>query len=553
MFKHHPKGLPVLFFTEMWERFGYYLMLGIFTLYMIDPVKNGGKGFSDVFAADIYGTFLALVYLTPFIGGLLADRVLGYRLAIGIGGTLMGLGYIGLSFQGDLMFYLSLGLIIFGNGFFKPNISTLVGNLYNTPEYKKYKESGFNIFYMGINIGAFVCNFVAAYLRNEYDWGYAFAAAGIGMFIGLIWFFFGQNHIKSADVIKPVKPEDMSLSKISYTIFVPLLAFGAAGWFIPQLLFGQALIGSHSNDAFLFACIPVIYFFFSLWHKASPDDKGPIAALLSVFGVVIIFWAIFHQNGSALTIWAERYTDRSMSPKVENVVSSMKLVQTVTTTPVETKKVDEHFNPVKDENGNEIVTLAPDPYFNNLPESEWPERDKPLKLISTEIFQSVNPFFVVIFTPVVIGFFGFLRSRKKEPSTPGKIGLGMLITALSTVVMIFAVIVSENGMVKSSAWWLISSYAVITIGELCLSPMGLALVSKLSPPRITSLMMGGWFLSTSIGNKLSGVISGLWVQLDNKVYFFAINLIGASIGALLIFVLLKWLKGIMDSHEKQSA
>ena len=168
-----------LFFTEMWERFGYYLMLGIFFLYMTDTAR-GGMGFGPARASDIVGTYLALVYLTPFMGGLLADRVLGYRRAIVLGGTLMGAGYIGLAIPGEQAFWISLFLIIIGNGFFKPNISTVVGNLYTEEKFKLQKDAGYNIFYMGINIGAFVCNFVAAYLRNYYGWGYAFAAAGIG-------------------------------------------------------------------------------------------------------------------------------------------------------------------------------------------------------------------------------------------------------------------------------------------------------------------------------------------------------------------------------------
>jgi proton-dependent oligopeptide transporter, POT family len=164
--KKHPKGLYVLFFTEMWERFGFYLMLGIFFLYMTDSVDKGGMGFTGKNASDIFGTYIALVYLTPFIGGLLADRVLGYRVAISIGGLLMAAGYIGLALPGETAFYISLLLIIVGNGFFKPNISTLLGNLYNKPEYLSLKDSGYNIFYMGINIGAFVCNFGAMHLQQ---------------------------------------------------------------------------------------------------------------------------------------------------------------------------------------------------------------------------------------------------------------------------------------------------------------------------------------------------------------------------------------------------
>jgi dipeptide/tripeptide permease len=201
----HPKGLMILFFTEMWERFGYYLMLGIFRLYMIESKSSlfPGMGLSRMEAADIYGTYLALVYLTPFFGGLIADRLIGYRKAIYNGGTLMAAGYIGLSIPNSMMaFYLSLLLIILGNGMFKPNVSVLLGKLYEKPEYLHLKDSGYNIFYMGINIGAFVCNFVAAWLRLSYGWGWAFAVAGVGMIIGLIWFAFGNwrvPEIKEAD------------------------------------------------------------------------------------------------------------------------------------------------------------------------------------------------------------------------------------------------------------------------------------------------------------------------------------------------------------------
>ena len=548
MFKNHPRGLPVLFFTEMWERFGFYLMLGIFTLYMIDPETNGGMGFSDFKAADIYGTYLALVYLTPFLGGLLADRILGYRKAITIGGILMGFGYLGLSLPGQGTFFFSLLLVIIGNGFFKPNISTLVGKLYDNEKYTDYKDSGFNIFYMGINIGAFVCNFIAAYLRNNFGWGYAFAAAGIGMFLGLIWFWSGQKHVKEADVISPSSKDDVPMSKMIGSIFIPAIAAGAIGWLVPPLLFNSPLLGSNSTDAFVFAAIPIIIYYCYLWVSAPKEEKSPIAALLSVFGVVIIFWAVFHQNGSALTIWAERYTDREMPVVMESIADPLGFQQEVNDSLREVPKIDVHGVPETDAQGNVIMEIGPDPYFNNLPKEDWPPEGQNLKLVSTEIFQSVNPFFVVFLTPVVVGFWSMMRRRKKEPSTPGKIGIGMLITALSTTVMMLAVVSSDNGMIKSSALWLIINYAVITVGELCLSPMGLSLVSKLSPKRVAGLMMGGWFVATSLGNKLSGVLSGLWGSIDNKIFFFMINFIGALIGAILMFILLKWLKGVVKEY-----
>ena len=186
MFKQHPKGLPFLFFTEMWERFGYYLMIGIFAFYLKD-VKQG-FGFDEAQASNLYGTFIALVFLTPFIGGIVADKWLGYRKSIIMGGLMMGLGYIGMSIHNETALYLSMALVIFGNGFFKPNISTILGNIYSEEQYKIQKDSGYNIFYMGINIGAFICNFFGAAMYNMYGWGAAFIMAGVGMFVGIIVF-----------------------------------------------------------------------------------------------------------------------------------------------------------------------------------------------------------------------------------------------------------------------------------------------------------------------------------------------------------------------------
>ncbi len=518
----HPKGLFVLFFTEFWERFGYYLLIGIFSLYMLDSKENGGMGFSKGMKSDVYGTYLGLVYLTPFIGGLLADRILGYRKAIVMGGLMMAAGYFCLSISGEKTFFAGLFLIILGNGFFKPNISTLVGNLYNTPQYIDNKDAGFNIFYMGINLGAFVCNFVAAFMRNNYGWSYAFIAAGVGMFIGVIWFLSGTKHIKHADVIKPTTKEDMPIAKILLTVFVPVFIFGFLGWMIPGNIFG-----TDSNDAFLIGCIPVIFYYGNLYFKASAEDKKGIGALLAVFSAVIIFWAIFHQNGDALTEWADNYTDRSMGDGVATAANKLGMTKTVTFNGDSTDKTSAH-------------------YFSNLSPDQIPPAGKSLKLYSTELFQSVNPFWVVILTPVVVGFFGWLGARRKKPiSTPTKITLGLLITALSCFVMVGAVMASNNGAEKASPWWLIASYGVITIGELCLSPMGLSLVSKLSPPRLTALMMGGWFLAVSVGNKLSGILSSTWEHMENKANFFLMNFGLVFLAFLLMAAMLKWLNRIM--------
>ncbi len=542
--KNHPKGLPYLFLSEMWERFGYYLMIGILTLYMIDTEK-GGLGMSDSKAQDIFGTFIALVFLTPYIGGLLADRVLGLRLSITIGGVLMGLGYLTMYFKGETALFIGMALVILGNGFFKPNISTLLGNIYNDPQYKNLKDSGYSIFYLGINIGAFICNFFAAYLKNKFGWGHAFAGAGIGMFVGLIVFWVGMKHYRHADVIKPTKPGDMSVPTILAVTILPAILAGILGWFIPG-----NLLGSDSNDAFIFGAMPVVFYFVYIMLKAPAEDRKPMSALMAVFAVSVVFWAIFKQNGTTLTLWAKRYTDRELPQSLQGPADKLYLLETVTYQKAEQPLTDEHFRKLKDSSGNEIKGQDYPAYFKNYQAETTPlQEGDSIKLISTEIFQSVNPFFVVFLTPIVVAFFGFLRKRKKEPSTASKMLYGVLFTALSATVMIAAVHFSFNGTEKAVPGWLIANYGVITLGELCLSPMGLSLVSKLSPPRLTALMMGGWFLSTSLGNKLSGIIATTWDGYNDKSGFFLTNCIIGLAAAAILLLFLKWLNGIIKEYN----
>lgn len=549
----HPKGLPYLFFTEMWERFGYYLILGIFVLYMIDSEK-GGLAFNDKSADDIFGTFIALTYLTPFLGGFLADKLLGYIKAIYIGGTLMGLGYLGVGLFKELpLFYASLGLVILGNGFFKPSISTLLGNLYNEEPYKANKDAGYNIFYMGINIGAFICNIIAAFMRNKYGWGPAFMTAGVGMFIGLLVFTLGRRHILQANILKPSQEGDTKISDVLLKVFLPAIVAGVIGWMLPGNIFG-----TDSTDAFIFACIPVIYFYIMLYVKANAEDKKPIGALLAIFAVSLMFWAVFKQNGTALTRWANNYTDRAIpAPLVEplraiNLIDGKDGVQGKTYEMKEVSAYDDQYRTLKDEAGKPVKEMGQDIYFRNISEKERASLEanpnQEVALYNTELFQSINPGWVIILTPIVVGFFMILRRRGKEPTTPTKIVLGLFISALSCLVMVGAVYAGDNGLIKVSAIWLIASYGVITLGELMLSPMGLSLVSKLSPPRLTALMMGGFFLSTSIGNKLSGVLASFWYEYDNKAYFFVVNFGLLLIATILGLSILKRLNKIMKER-----
>ena len=562
----HPKSLYVLFMTEMWERFAYYLMVGILLLYLIDD-KTGGKGMTEKMGADIVGSFIALVYLTPFIGGLLADRYLGYIRSIFIGGSLMALGYFGLAFPGNTALYVSLLLIIVGNGFFKPNISTLLGNIYNREDLKPLKDNAYNIFYMGINIGALVCNFVAAYLRNQYGWGYAFAAAGVGLVIGMIVLASSLKEVRVGEVKKEKKPEDMPLSKIFSYVFLPAIIAAVIGWIVPSLIFGSTIMGSKSNDAFIFACLPIIAFYISLYIKATGTDKRAIGALLFIFGISIIFWTIYNQNSTGLTLWAQIHTDRTVSPTAKKIAGSLGFLQTVSDTPRLVNKVDKNFVDIKDksaiagsydENNVKLVdgnivdkktkvvqVIGPDPYFNNVPKSEWPKGGSQ-EVANTELFQSINPLFIIILTPLLVMLFSFLRKRNKEPSTASKFGMALFISGCSALVMVFAIMsVSSVYLQKTSPYWLWGTYFVFTISELLLSPIGLSLVSKLAPARLTALLMGGWFLSTAIGGKLAGVMTSFWDDFTDKKMYFLILVVAAFLGGILIFSRLKSLNSIV--------
>jgi POT family proton-dependent oligopeptide transporter len=546
MWKSHPKALPYLFLSEMWERFGYYLMIGIFTLYLKDV--ESGFALTEKEASDLYGTFIALVFLTPFIGGLVADRYWGYKKSIIIGGLMMGIGYLLMGIHNITMLYVAMTLVIIGNGFFKPNISTLLGNFYSEEQYKDKKDEGYNIFYMGINVGAFICNFFGAALQILLGWQYAFMAAGVGMFIGVIVFLLGTKHYGNKTDKKGTQEGDMPFYKIVLFILLPSAVFGIIGWLLKGVAsntnLNSSVFGSDSTDAFIFACIPVIFFYGSLYFKAKAEDKRPIGALLTIFAVVILFWAVFKLNGSALTTWADRYTDREITGTTKSVFNNLKLAKEIDYKKDSTELYDAAFR-IQKENGVVQKTVDYPIYFRNVAQEKLPKEEAKVSIWATNLSQSINPGWVIILTPLVVAFFTFLRGRKKEPSTPTKIAFGLLISALSVLVMIAAVNMGANGTEKVSVWWLVANYGIITIGELFLSPMGLSVVSKLSPTNITSLMMGGWFLSTSIGNKLSGVLASLWDTYDNKQDFFWINFGLLMFATLLMFVLLKQLNGVM--------
>jgi len=602
MAQKHPKGLYTLFFTEMWERLGFYLMVGILYLYIIDT-ERGGLGMSNASAGEIYGTYMAFVYFTPFLGGMIADKFLGFRRSVFIGGILMAAGYFSLGVRSLPFFFLGLVLLCLGNGFFKPNISAMVGNLYAADDSRR--DAGFNIFYMGINIGATISALLAAPLRNLWSFNAAFIAAGVGLVIGTGVLVFNWKKLAVADIRSEANEDDFGMKQVVTTILLPAAVFGVVGYFIGQKLpFVVNSIGP-ITFAFIIGMVPIMAYFAMLVKKAGPEERPGLAALIPVYIAGGAFFMILHLSGGLMTVFAEHNTDRQAEwiPKatdfyaqkampsyfgnagadlarpdertlvvVDGETESMFGARILTESAaagltgdpdlgltlgnVSTVAKDERFfenkvfadelvkiSSAKDAHGvattsvkvvpedaessgsgvltkvidGNIVPVIPvskgtfdGVYRNTTADTPTLAPGKYVRLVNAEMITGLlNPVFVVLLTPLVVMFFAW-RSKKGKPiTTARKIFYGMVITAVSLGVVVVGATMGQDGAAKTAMAWLALYYLVITVGELCLSPMGLSLVTKLAPKRLVGLMMGGWFLSTSIGNKLSGFISGL--------------------------------------------
>lgn len=602
-----PKGLYALFMTEMWERLGFYIIVGILVLYLKDT-ERGGLGMSLKVAAEIYGTYMAFVYFTPFLGGLIADRYLGYRLAVLIGGLLLSGGYFLLGVRTETALYGGLVLVCLGNGLFKPNITAMVGNLYRPGDPKR--DSGFNIFYMGINIGAALSALLSAPLRNEWNYNVAFLGAGIGLLIGVGNLLLNWRKLAVADRRPEIDPRDVGLGKITLTILLPAAISGALGFWIGREIPAIKNSLGPITFAFLMAMVPIGCYFLALVVRATTDERPGLMAILPVYLAGGAFFMILHLNGGLITIFSEERTSRpgawvpdvverfycqkampsyfgNANPAlprpseetllvldkqseamfgarrlaesaIKQITQSRSDVSVVTFGDPSTGITNNQWDDWKSLKANVYpadqitVTTEKDEHGVETVSVKVPETTKPLReilllrnaggqvfpviLVSQETFNKVynnaskeripknnfltllnaelianflNPLFVVLLTPVVVAFIGWRVRLGKAISTARKLLYGLLITTLALLVMAVAAYAGKDGDSKVTAWWIVLFYAVITVGELLLSPMGLSLVTKLSPRRFVGLMLGGWFVSTAVGNKLSGFISGL--------------------------------------------
>jgi amino acid/peptide:H+ symporter len=639
----HPKGLFPLFFTEMWERLAFYTMVGILLLYTTDT-ERGGLGLPASQGNEIYGLYLAFVYFTPFLGGMLADRFLGYRRAVALGGLLMGGGLLMMGLPGFTFFVLGLIGLIVGNGFFKPNISVMVGNLYQPGDPKR--DSGFNIFYMGINIGALTATLILAPLmRNEFGWLWTFRAAGIGVLIAVVILITQWRVLAAADR-QPQRGEgakDSALGKIVLVI-VLFFAFGAIGYMVAEWLNLQLV--RPSDFGFLIGSIPVILFFVWLGLSANQKERAGLLALLPIYVAGGAFFMILHLNGSAMTQWARDETDRRAEGPAKMLTTALPFIEQealpsyyVNASPevprphpdsllvVESEKLARMDGPQRmDEaaveridsmEGVEARSIGPDSpeewknrassvyeagvveveettgahgermisvsvpdgaqaerrvvFLSTVKGEQLPlfvvhdelfqqlyddyrarygkdpellARGRYLSVINPEVYQSWNPFFVIVLTPLVVAFFAW-RVRKNTPvPTAHKLLYGMIFTTVALLFMSAAGLFTEGGTIKVSGLWLMSFYMIITIGELCLSPMGLSLVTKLTPARLVGLTMGGWFLATAIGNKFSGFFGGVQGLMDPMYFFLVLAGLSALVALFILAVLPKLDKAI---------
>ena len=477
----HPRGLATLFFTELWERFSYYGMRALLILFMTAPLAVGGLQFDVAKAGIIYGTYTALVYMVTLPGGWLADRFLGQRRATLYGGVIIMLGHISLAVPSITSFYLGLALVVTGTGLLKPNISTMVGQLY-TPDDER-RDAGFSIYYMGINIGAFLAPLVCGWLaqseqfrgilasvglKPENSWHFGFGMAAVGMFFGIVQYLGGWKHLGDAGM-EPVRPPSVEAGvRQRRQLQIGLLTVaGLIGLLVVLAVSGVVRITAQGlGDAFGVLLLLVTVAFFAWMFLAAqwtPVERKRLIVVLVLFVGAAVFWSVFEQAGSTLNLFAQRST------------------------------------------ANQVAG-------HSFPAS-W--------------FQSLNSLFIIALAPVFAWL--WVRLGKRDPSSPAKFTIGLVFVALGFAILILAAQKAQAGVLVSPLW-LAATYLLHTIGELCLSPVGLSAMTKLAPARIAGLTMGVWFLASAVGNYMGGRVASLYEAFTLPELFGVVTLFALASG-----------------------
>ncbi len=463
--ERQPAALPMLFLTEMWERFSYYGMRALLVIYLVDA-----QGYGRENALELYAIYTGLVYLSPLLGGYLADRYLGKRKAILIGGFTMVLGHFAMAFPALL--HLALGLIIMGNGFFKPSVGTLLGSLYRDNDPRR--DGGFTLFYMGVNTGAFLAPLIAGTLGEKYGWEYGFAAAGVGMCIGLAQFVHGQKKLGDAGFIG----NKTSLDKTDW-MHILLISFGTIPVVLAVIALWSVLEPRWLSLALLEKAALVVVAMAALWFSFRPNSAAEkltreewhrIIAISIMGFFVVFFWMGFEQAGGTMSLFADKQTDRHLG-------------------------------------GWEIPTTY---------------------------FQAINPLGIVLLGPLMALIWTRNNHSKYKLPTPAKMALGMIVLGLGFVVMAIAQN-KANLFGTVGPQWLFFVYLLHTIGELCLSPVGLSMVTKLAPARLVAMMMGVWYMANFVANLLAGFLEEILKGYSFSIYGF---LVASSIGAGVVLLMM---------------
>jgi len=490
----HPRGLSTLFFTEMWERFAYYGMRAILILFMTASAASGGLGFDVGKAGAVYGTYVALVYMLSLPGGWIADKILGLRKSVLYGGILIMFGQLALAVPGAALFYPGLLLMVLGVGLLKPNVSAIVGDLYTKEDARR--DAGFSIFYMGINLGAFIAPLIVGWLAQsdafkatlaglgiapETSWHWGFGVGALGMALGLVQYVLGWKHLGDAGARPSVDPASADGAAARRQLLIGAAALLAVVGAVAGLVVAGVLSVPAVTNAFswLYFAIVVAFFvwlfFFGTW---TPDEYKRLVVILVLFVGAAIFWSAFEQAASTLNLFANEKTS--------------------------TRILGWSFPP------------------------SW--------------FQSVNAIMIIALAPVFAWL--WVRLGRRDPSSPAKFAIGLLFVGLGFAVMVGAAQAAAGG-AKVSPLWLTVTYLLHTIGELCLSPVGLSSMTKLAPDRVKGMMMGVWFLAASMGNLIAGRVVGFLEQYSPATIFTAVTAF-AIVASLVMFALVAPIRRMLE-------